>query len=141
MNTNRTRRQRRRQRGFSLLEVIVAVTIIALLATIVIPKVWDNIGRSKQKIAKAEVNSLANQVRIYLADHDVSAIESDFSLEELALGEQPYVNSENDLLDPWGRPYVIVVPGVVNRDFDIMSFGADGEAGGEGENADVVNGR
>lgn len=138
--TGADRRPRRRaRRAFSLLEVIVAVTIIALLATIVIPRVWENIGRSKQKIAKTEVNSLASQIRVYMADQDMSYVDSDFNLGDLVVAG--YLDSEKDLLDPWGREYVLIVPGVINRDFDIVSYGADGEPGGEGEAADVVNGR
>jgi general secretion pathway protein G len=53
----------------------------------------------------------------------------------------PYLNSADDLLDPWGNEYVLVVPGEVNFDFDIVSYGSDGQPGGEGEAGDIINGQ
>jgi len=137
---NRIERRRRRRRGFSLLEVIVAVMIVAMLAALVVPRVLENIGRSKERIARAEVNSLANQVRLYLADNEMTRPSPDFDLEWLTEGPRPYLNNANDLIDPWGNPYVIIVPGQYNIDFDIVSYGADGQPGGEGEDADVISG-
>jgi general secretion pathway protein G len=135
---NQPRRDRHR-RGFTLLEVIVVVTIIALLAALVAPKVWQNIGKSKQKIAQAEVASIAQQVRLWMVDSEHSRIPEDFQLDMLVEGQTPYIDAD-DLLDPWGNPYVLVNPGEANPgDFDVVSFGADGQRGGAGEDADVVN--
>jgi len=140
--TNRPRNdRRRRRRGFTLLEVIVAVLIVAMLAALVVPRVLENIGRSKERIARAEVNSLANQVRLYLADNEMTRPGPDFELSFLLEGPRPYLNSAEDLIDPWGNPYEIIVPPTYNIDFDIISYGADGAPGGEGEDADIVNGR
>jgi general secretion pathway protein G len=128
--------KRQARRGFTLLEIIVVVTIIALLAALVAPKLLGNIGRSKQRIATAEIASIRQQVQIYLVDNQMSTIPADFELEMLVEGEQPYLEPDA-LLDPWERPYVLVIPGEVHSDFDITSYGADGEPGGEGEDADV----
>jgi general secretion pathway protein G len=135
-NARGTRRDGRR--AFTLLEVIVVVTIIALLATLVAPRVLSNIGRSKQKIAETEVNSIAQQVQLYMADNGLSRLPDDFDLLELTQGTNPYLR-EKDLYDPWDRIYVLRNPGEENPDFDIWSYGADGEPGGEGEDNDVVN--
>ncbi|HMN95604.1 MAG TPA: type II secretion system protein GspG [Phycisphaerales bacterium] len=130
----------RRRRAFTLLEVVVAITIVAILAAILVPNVLGFIGSSKVKAAQAAVESLSNQVNLYLADNGLSTIPKDFDLSWLREGNKPYLRSDNDLIDPWGNEYVIRVPGIVSYDFDVISFGADGEPGGEGENADIVSG-
>lgn len=135
-----TARHRGLARAFTLLEVIVAVTIIAILAALLVPNVLGFIGSSKVRVSKAGVNALAQQVRLYCADHEMSKPDKNFELAMLLDGAKPYLNNAQDLLDPWGSPYVLVVPGQVNYDFDIVSFGADGQPGGEGEDADIVSG-
>lgn len=128
------------RRGFTLLEVVVAVTIVAILAAILVPNVLGFIGSSKVRVAQAAVESLGNQVNLYLADNGLSTVPKDFDLGWLREGTKPYLRNDNDLVDPWGNMYDIRVPGVVNFDFDIISYGADGEPGGEGENADIIAG-
>jgi general secretion pathway protein G len=135
---NRVSARKRRRRGFTLLEIVVVVTIIALLGALIVPRLIDRIGWSKQQVAKSEVAQIAQQVELYMVDNGVSRLPSDFDLSALTQGDRPYLRPQ-DLIDPWGNPYVIVVPGEVNRDFDIVSYGADGLPGGEGEDADVVN--
>jgi general secretion pathway protein G len=130
--------RRASRRAFTLLEVIVVVTIIALLAALVAPRVLGNIGKSKQKIAKSDVASVAQQVRIWMADRGMSRLPADFELDMLTEGADPLLDAD-DLVDPWEKPYVLVNPGDVNSDFDIVSYGANGEPGGDGEDADVVN--
>ena len=73
-----------------------------------------------------------------MADNGYSRLPDDFELEMLAEGDDPYLRSK-DLMDPWEREYILVNPGDENPDFDIKSYGADGEPGGEGEDADIVN--
>lgn len=142
MNTPRHRRthRRRQRRGFTLLEVIVAVTIIAILAALLVPNVLGFIGSSKVKVAKSGVNVLAQQVRLYCADNQMSRPDKNFDLVMLLEGDKPYLNNEGELNDPWGNPFVLVMPGQVNKDFDILSYGADGQQGGSGEDADIVSG-
>ena len=131
--------RRHLRRAFTLLEVIVVVTIIALLATLVAPRLLKNIGRSKISVAKAEVASLAQQVSLWMADNGHGRRPpDDFDLEALAEGDDPYLRVK-DLLDPWENPYIIVNPGEENPDFDIVSHGADGQPGGDGDDADIVN--
>ena len=116
----------------------MVVTIIALLAAIVAPKLVGNIGKSKVKIANSEVASLYQQVSLWMVDQGHSRLPDDFELELLTEGEDATLR-DKDLLDPWGHPYVLRNPGEVNTDFDILSLGADHEPGGEGEDADIVN--
>ncbi|NBX24923.1 MAG: prepilin-type N-terminal cleavage/methylation domain-containing protein [Planctomycetes bacterium] len=134
------RHRRRRHRGFTLLEVIIAVTIVALLATLVAPNVMRFLGIAKERKAQADVNSLAQQVRLYLTEKGMTRPGDDFDLELLCQGDNPILTNVNALNDPWGHRYVIMVPPSVNTDFDVVSYGADGQPGGEGENKDIING-
>lgn len=138
---NSIHRASRRQirRAFTLIEIIVVVTIIALLATMVAPRLWTNIAKTKQRIAQAEVKEIAKQVRLYCMDRGLSRPPGDFSLDWLLDPNDQYLSKTEDLMDPWDRPYFFESPGQRNPDFDIFSFGADGMAGGEGEDADVYN--
>jgi general secretion pathway protein G len=128
------------RRAFTLLEVIIAVTIVALLATILVPNVTRWLGVAKGRKAEADVNSLAQQVRLYMTEKGMSRLSEDFELDMLCQGEDPIISNPNSLNDPWGHRYVVIVPPSVNRDFDVMSYGADGQPGGEGDARDIVNG-
>jgi general secretion pathway protein G len=132
-------RRRPARRAFSLIELIVAVTIMAILAALVVPRVNQWIGFTKGKTARADAETIAQQVRMYMTAKGMSTLPADFELGELAEGDQRLLN-QNQLVDPWGNPYQIRVPGEINLDFDVFSLGADGQAGGEGDNADVVAG-
>lgn len=134
----RRRLRRRGRRGFTLLEIIVVVTIIAMLATLVAPRLLRNIGTSKHKIAQAEVASIAQQVNLWILDNGFSRLPDDFDLETLTEGDSATLAAK-DLNDPWDRPYILNNPGEENIDFDIVSYGGDGEPGGEGEDEDIVN--
>ncbi len=133
------RRHPSARRGFSLVELIVAITIMAILAAIVVPRVTHYIGFAKGKTARADTETISNQVRMYMTTKGLSTLPSDFDLVELTEGEAAVLN-KNQLIDPWTNPYQIRVPGEVNLDFDVYSYGADGQAGGEGENADIIAG-
>lgn len=137
----RTRIARRRlhaRRGFSLLEVIIAVTIVALLATLVVPRLTRFLAGANEDKAVAEVNSIANTVKLYIAEETTGTLTDDFSLDMLVDGENPYLNSADELVDPWGNNYEIVIPGERNLDFDVVSYGPDGKPGG---GDDIVHGK
>lgn len=126
------------RRGFSLLEVLVAVTIIAILAALVVPRVYNQVFKAKVTAAKTGATAVANALKTYLAQNGVRSVPNDFELAMLADGSDPYLEKK-DLKDPWGHPWVLVVPGAEERDFDIVSYGADGAQGGEDDNADIVH--
>lgn len=124
----------------------MVVVILGVLAALIAPRLLGRVGQSKQSVAKANAATLATQVKLFIADHGMpesgSSIDILFNrpsnIEEANWG--PYVDSPEALKDPWGNLYVLRIPGEVNVDFDIVSYGADGQPGGEGENADIVHG-
>ena len=113
--------------GFSLLEVVIAVTIVALLAALVVPRLGRFLTQAHEDKATAEVNTLAQQVRLYMITETTGVLTADFTLENLLDGEDPYLENANQLIDPWDNPYEIDIPGNVNKDFDIVSLGPDGQ--------------
>jgi general secretion pathway protein G len=143
---SRPTRPTRRRRGFTLMEMVVVVTIIAILATLIAPRLIGNITRAKSTKAAAECKAIYNAVNYYLIDVGRPTPEDGMDLSVLLLPPHagggsggPYIEKQADLLDPWGNPYVVRVPGVVNYTFDVVSYGADGQPGGDGENKDITN--
>lgn len=136
--SNRHRPIRSARRAFTLIEIIVVVTIIAILATMIAPRIWTNVMKANNSRAKSEVQSIASVVTNYLLDTQISRLPDDFELEILVLPPDdgggpsgPYLQKRDNLFDPWGREYIIIIPGEVNYDFDIVSLGEDGELGTE----------
>jgi general secretion pathway protein G len=143
MSTYRNNKQDRR--GFTLIEIIVVVMIITILATLIAPRLLGRVGSAKQAAAIAKAATIAKVVNLYTLDMGLSAPSNDFDLEVLLLSSDdgggpsgPYLERANDLIDPWGTPFEIEIPGIVNNSFDIISWGEDGEPGGEGVNEDIT---
>ena len=139
-------KQRKQHRlAFTLLEIIVVVMIIAVLATLVAPRLLGRVGSAKQTAAKAKAATIAKTVNLYILDMGLSSPSDDFDLEVLLLHPEdgggpsgPYLERADDIIDPWGNNFEILVPGDINASFDIISFGEDGEQGGEEANADIT---
>jgi len=93
---------------------------------------------TRSDVAQAEVDELAKQVALYCVDNGLLRPDPKMTLSALTNGSSPYLRPE-DLVDPWGRSYQLVIPGKTNPDFDVVSYGADGAPGGSGEDVDVVN--
>ncbi len=130
------------RRAFTLVEIIVVVTIIAILAALIAPRLFGRLTWAKVRTAESEVNAVETAVHLYLNDTG-DPLMSSFDLEVLLIpaedggGPQgPYFQKADDLLDPWNNPYVIRVPGEANYDFDIVSWGPDAE---EDTDDDIVN--
>jgi len=141
------KRIRRREKGFTLIELMVVILIIAMLGTFVAPNVMSKLRRAKTDLAKPRMAVIENALKQFELDCGRLPDEAEGGLDALLtappeLEEKwngPYLK-QSQLLDPWGNPYVYVQEGQVNLgSFDLVSYGADGQEGGEGENADIVN--
>jgi general secretion pathway protein G len=148
MNIAENRNRMNARRGFTIIEVIVIVVILGIIAAVIAPRLLSRVGQSKQSVAAANGASLLTSLRLYAADcgspEDGAGIDILFEKpSNVAEGKWkgPYVNSKDDLLDPWGNKYVLIVPGQHNVDFDVVSYGLDGQPGGEGENSDIIAGK
>lgn len=130
-------------RGFTLLELLVVMVIIGLLAGYVGPKYFGQIGKSEVKVAKAQIDSLEKALDQYRIDtgHYPSGEAGLAALVNKPANEPkwegPYLKKSIPL-DPWGRPYQYKFPGE-HGEFDLLSLGKDGQAGGTGESADITN--
>ncbi|MGE3107597.1 MAG: type II secretion system major pseudopilin GspG [Phycisphaerales bacterium] len=135
------------RRAFTLAEIIVVIIIIGILATLVVPRLFGRIGQAKHATATSNANAIASAVRTYILDCGMPPPGS--SLEILLACPSgvdkaawdkggPYLDNKEKIVDPWGKPFMLIVPGKKNVDFDIMSYGADGTPGGEGDNADII---
>ncbi len=135
--------RRRRQSGFTLIELLVVVIILGLLASLVAPKFFGKLGASKQKIAKAQIENFGAALDEFRLDNGryPTTAEGLAALREAPDGMEkwagPYLPKAIPK-DPWGHEYVYRSPGE-HGDYDLISYGQDGEPGGEGENADIVS--
>jgi len=137
-----------KRRGFTLIEILVVIVVIAILATLVAPNVFRNVGTAKSTTAKAQIEMLGGALDQYRLDNGTYP-SSDQGLAALMARpvtepmptnwNGPYLRKEVPN-DPWGRPYIYRNPGENNTNgYDLLSYGADGKPGGEGEDADVTS--
>ena len=127
-----------RQSGFTLIEIMVVVVIIGMLVTLILPKVLDRQDQAALIKAKADIHSLSSAIKLYKLDNFKYPPTSD-GLEALVgsgSGSKGYI--ERLPKDPWGQKYNYQYPGQ-HMDFDVWSFGADGQSGGTEQNQDVGN--
>ncbi len=129
--------------GFTLIELLVVVIIIGLLASLVAPKFFGKLGASRQKTAKAQIELLGNALDEFRLDNGRYPT-TDEGLDALRKKPAGLNNWAGPYLpkpvpkDPWGHDYVYRCPGE-HGDYDLFSYGRDGQEGGEGEDADIVS--
>ena len=130
-------------RGFTIIEVIVIVVILGVLAAIIAPRLIQRIGGAKQGAAASSAASLATAMKVLTADMGKlpdpgASIDILWTNPGEGSGwKGPYVDNADALKDPWGNPFILQIPGQKNFDFDIVSYGADGQPGGDGDNEDI----
>jgi general secretion pathway protein G len=134
--------RRRLSAGFTLIELMVVLVIIGVLAALIVPNVLDRADDARATAAKTDVNNLMQALKLYRLDNQRYPT-SEQGLQALLVKPNtgPVPSNWKSYLDklpndPWGRPYQYLNPGV-KGEIDVMSFGADGQSGGEGKNADI----
>ncbi len=134
-------------RGFTLIEVLVVIVVIAILATFVAPSIFRNVGDARVSTAKTQIEALGTALDTYRLDNGsfpstgagLRALRERPSLDTPPNWRGPYLRKDVPL-DPWGRAYLYVSPGRVNPEgYDLSSLGADGAVGGSGDNADIAS--
>ncbi len=138
------RKRSRREAGITLIEMLVVVTIIALFAALVAPRMMGQADRARRTAARAQVNSFMTALGQYKLDtgtyptneQGLAALRT--KPEGLNGWQGPYLPQEIPQ-DPWGHPYNYKFPGEHGDDPDIICYGANGQPGGDGNDADIVS--
>ena len=130
--------------GFTLIEMLVVISIIALIMSLVGPRVLNFLGESKVKAARIQIESLTSALDLYALDTGQYPSSSE-GLEALmqrpggvTSWSGPYLKGNGVPKDPWGKPYIYRAPGEHGA-YDILSYGADGQEGGTGAEADITS--
>jgi general secretion pathway protein G len=143
---SRTLRGRARA-GFTLIEILVVIVVIAILATLVAPNIFQHVGAAKDATAKSQIEMLGAALDAYRLDNGryptteqtLNALWEKPTIDPPVNWRAPYLRKPVPL-DPWGRPYVYFFPGQTNvTGYDLVTYGADGKPGGEGEDADITS--
>ena len=137
-----SRFHRRGRKGFTLIELLVVMAIIALLAALVGPRLFPKLGKGKQSAAKAQIELLGQALDQFRLDvgrypttqEGLNALAANPGAEKW---EGPYLKKGLPA-DPWDRPYQYQSPGT-HGEYDLWSFGRDGQPGGDGEDKDVTS--
>lgn len=130
-----------REKGFTLLELLVVLVVLGLLAGLVAPKYFKQLSKSEVKAARTQIAAICKAIDLYRIDtgHYPTIEQTLSALVQRPQNEQrwngPYLPKDVPA-DPWGRPYLYVAPGS-HGEYDAFSYGKDGAPGGQDENADI----
>ena len=133
--------------GFTLAEILIVLAIMSILAGIVVVNMAPVLTMGKQNAAKAQIQTFVTALTTYRIAHGspptqqqgLDALVNKPAREPIPRNypESGYLNSRTLPMDPWDRPYLYLAPGRQNEPFEIITYGADGEPGGSGNNADI----
>ena len=132
------------QQGFTLIELMVVLVIIGVLAALIVPNVLDRADDARVTAAKTDIANLTQALKLYKLDNQrfptaeqgLQALVSKPTANPVPANWRPYIDKLP--ADPWNRPYLYMNPGL-RGEVDVLSFGANGQAGGEGKDADIGN--
>ena len=131
-------------RGFTLIEILVVIVILGVLAALIVPNVISRPDEARATVAKSDIAAIMSALKLYRLDNQRYPTGEQGLAALVAKPEQPPIPPnwkpggylEKLPKDPWGRPYVYLNPGV-RGEVEVMSFGADGQPGGNGPDADI----
>jgi general secretion pathway protein G len=124
----------------TLVEILAVVVILGLLAVTLTVGISGKMGKAKSEIARTQIGQIVAQVQTYqLEKRTLPAATQGLNLLTSPAAEpgSAYYLEPNKLIDPWGNPYLYVVPGPTGHPFEVMSYGADGQPGGTGDATDI----
>lgn len=130
------------RRGMTLVEILAVVVILGLIAGTLVIGFSGSFGKAKHELAKSGIGIIVSKLELYKIEHDRWP-GNDIGLAALsepnATGSASYYLSRDQLLDPWGNPYILITPGPNGLPYEVVSYGADGQPGGTPatENADI----
>jgi len=127
--------------GFTLIELMIVIVILGLLATMVMPKILSRPEQARRTKAKVDIKNIETALSLFKSDTGRFPTTSE-NLGVLVnnpgvTGYNPDGYLDEVPTDPWGRKYIYLCPSLHGRDYDLESYGPDGEDGGSGENADI----
>jgi general secretion pathway protein G len=133
-----------RQRGFTLIEIMVVMVIIGILAALIVPRIMGRPDEARRIAARQDIATVVQALKLYRLDNGrypsteqgLKALVAKPSSDPVPLNWKPYLDSLPN--DPWGKPYQYAYPGQ-HGEMDVWSYGADGQPGGEGNDADIGN--
>ena len=136
--------QQRSQQGFTLIEILVVVAILAILGALIVPKIMDRPNDARVAAAKQDILAIESAMKLYKLDNGryPSSEQGIQALVQKPIAAPVPTNWKSGGYleklpnDPWGNPYLFLSPGL-KGEIDILSYGADGQAGGEGYDADI----
>ncbi len=139
----------RQKDGFTLIELMVVVVILGILATFLVPKIMNRPQEAKVVKAKNDIKAIESALKMYKLDNGfyptteqgLKALIQKPDIEPIPKNyhEGGYLDYPSEPVDPWGNKYIYRSPGEGGREYEIISYGADGKEGGEGYNRDIKN--
>jgi len=134
-------------KGFTLIELMIVVVIIGILATLLIPRIMERPEEARRVKAKMDIKAIESALKLYKIDSGSYPTTEQGLIALLKKPDTPpipnkwrdggYLDSTDVPKDPWGNPYYYTSPTADGKDYEIVSYGADGEPGGTGKNADI----